>query len=116
MDRSLVRTAALSIALVTVITAPVGARELPRAPRGGTVTVNMRDDRFAPRAITVDRGTTVQWVNRGNNSHTSTANGGAWNSGTLDPGESFSRRFRRAGTFAYHCNVHPFMTGSVTVT
>ena len=116
MDRPLFRTVALSLALVAVVAAPVGAREPVRAPRGGTVHVNMRDNHFAPRSITIDRGTSVQWVNRGDNDHTSTANGGAWSSGTLNPGESFTRRFRRTGTFAYHCNIHPLMTATITVT
>ena len=116
MKRSLVRTVALVLALV-VFAAPVGARERPRAPRGAeTVTVKMRDNRFVPRSITIPRGTIVRWVNRGNNIHTSTSDRGLWNSGTLGTGDTFRRRFRQSGTFSYHCNIHPFMMGTITVT
>jgi plastocyanin len=71
--------------------------------------------RFAPSSITIDRGTKVKWVNKGTLTHTTTANNGAWDE-TLGPGETFTRKFRRAGTFAFHCSIHPSMTGTITVT
>jgi hypothetical protein len=45
-----------------------------------------------------------------------TADGGAFDSGNLATGQTFSQTFSAAGTFAYHCNIHPQMTGTVTVT
>ena len=88
-----------------------------RAVRGATTTVRvrMRDNVFRPRSITIQRGTRVRWVNRGDNPHTTTSNRGLWDSGILSPGDSFSRRFRRTGTFRYHCEVHVGMTGRVVV-
>jgi plastocyanin len=39
------------------------------------------------------------------------------NSGVLSQGEAFGRIFRKAGTFKYHCTVHPsVMRGIITVT
>jgi plastocyanin len=61
-------------------------------------------------------GTTVTWSNGDAVGHTVTADGGAFDSGTIAPGTSFSRRFGSAGTFAYHCKIHPSMTGTITVT
>ena len=55
------------------------------------------------------------WVNEGNTPHTVTADDGSFDSGTLQPGESYSHTFQSAGMVPYHCSIHPFMTGSVTV-
>lgn len=43
------------------------------------------------------------------------ANNGAFDSGALRPGERFSVTFKKPGKFAYHCEIHPKMKGSVTV-
>ena len=102
-------TTLLLLSLVAPSTAQAG---------GETVKIKMKDAgtrRFAPASVTIARGTKVKWVNAGSLTHTTTANGGAWDE-TLDPGEKFVRKFRRAGTFAFHCSIHPSMTGTVTVT
>lgn len=83
--------------------------------RAATNRVKIVDFAFRPRAITVPRGTRVTWVNRGNANHTSTSSSGLWDSGLLAPGDSFSRVFRRAGTFRYKCKIHPSMVGKITV-
>jgi plastocyanin len=57
----------------------------------------------------------VTWTNRDVIAHTSTADGGAWNSGTIAAGGTFSRTFTSAGSFPYHCAIHPGMIGTVTV-
>jgi plastocyanin len=70
---------------------------------------------YTPNPITVAVGGTVTWMNNDSIAHTSTANGGTWNSGTMAPGASFSTTFSSAGTFQYHCTIHPGMVGTVTV-
>ena len=114
MTRSLITCVAFVVALV-VLTPEVGAVVPAEHARGGSrARVRIVDNRFSPASITVARGTRVRWVNRGDNNHTSTGN--AWNSGILSPGEAFTRRFRRRGTFSYHCQIHASMMGTVTVT
>jgi hypothetical protein len=44
-----------------------------------------------------------------------TADDGSFDSGTLNPGASFSQTFSTAGTFTYHCAIHPRMTGTIVV-
>lgn len=78
-----------------------------------TVRVRMKDDVFRPRTVTIDRGDRVRWVNRGDRPHTTTGKG--WDV-TLAPGESYSKRFRRAGTYRYVCTFHSGMTGRIIVT
>jgi plastocyanin len=69
---------------------------------------------YAPNPITVSVGGSVTWINNDSTTHTSTADGGAWNSGSIAPGGQFSRTFPSAGVFAYHCAIHPGMVGTVT--
>jgi plastocyanin len=45
-----------------------------------------------------------------------TADDGSFGSGTLAQDAAFTRAFPIAGTFAYHCAIHPSMTGTVVVT
>jgi plastocyanin len=80
------------------------------------VRVRIVDNAFRPRNLSIARGTVVRWVNRGDRSHTTTSDRSIWDSGTLSPGDTFRRRFRRAGTFRYHCEIHTGMTATITVT
>jgi plastocyanin len=80
-----------------------------------TNRVKIVDFAFKPKAISVSKGTKVKWVNKGAVSHTSTSNSGLWNSGVIAPGGTFSHVFKKAGTFKYHCTIHPTMVGKVVV-
>jgi plastocyanin len=70
---------------------------------------------YNPNPITVARGTTVTWVNNDTTAHTSTSDSNVWSSGNIAPGGSFATTFQSAGTFPYHCTIHPGMIGSVVV-
>ena len=78
-------------------------------------TVSIQDFSFSPGQITVAPGTTVTWVNKGPSPHTTTADDGSWDSGTLQQGEDFSFTFDQPGTYTYHCSIHPDMTATVKV-
>jgi plastocyanin len=84
------------------------------------VTVRMEDNFFAPANITVEPGTTVTWVQSGDNPHTTTSYDGLWDSGIIEGGSggTFSFTFEEPGTFEYFCIPHEEMgmIGSVTVT
>ena len=81
--------------------------------QGDVVRVAIRDNYFDPADITVAPGTTVEWVNEGQNPHNVTADNGLFASGLLYPGESYWVTFDGSGTVTYHCS--PQMSGSVTV-
>ena len=85
------------------------------APNSSSPSVSIEDFYFEPSELTIQPGETVTWTNNGNHPHTVTADDGSFDSGTLQPGESYSHTFPQAGTFSYFCEIHPFMTGSVTV-
>lgn len=92
--------------------APGGATSAVTIPRGAEVLGNRA---FMPDDLDIAVGTTVTWTNTDSVAHTSTSNGSGWNSGTIAPGQGFSFTFQTAGTFAYHCAIHPGMVGSVVV-
>jgi plastocyanin len=70
---------------------------------------------FDPAAVTVSVGDSVTWTNGDGVGHTATADGGSFDTGTIGGGGSDSVTFSTAGTFAYHCTIHPAMTGTITV-
>ena len=71
---------------------------------------------FSPNPITIKVGDTVSWTNNGSVTHTATSNTGAWDTGPIASGASSSAvSFNTTGSFAYHCAIHPSMTGTVIV-
>jgi plastocyanin len=70
---------------------------------------------YAPNPLTVAPGTTITWTNNDRVAHTSSGDDGSWNSGDIAPGGNFSRTFATAGSFKYHCAIHPGMVGTVVV-
>jgi plastocyanin len=80
-----------------------------------SAAVTISDFQFAPASVTVNVGDTVTWSNAGPTSHSVTATGGSFDTGTFPEGESRSHTFEEAGTFSYICTPHPQMKGTVTV-
>lgn len=84
------------------------------------VTVGMEDNYFDAKNITVEPGTTVTWVQRGQYGHTTTSYDGLWDSGLIEGGTdgTYSFTFEEPGTYEYFCGPHEDvgMIGTVTVT
>jgi plastocyanin len=70
---------------------------------------------FSPKSITISVGDTVRWDNKSSAAEGHTVTGDGLDSGTLKKGDSYSFKFKKAGTFKYDCAIHPDMKGSVTV-
>jgi hypothetical protein len=70
-------------------------------------SVRIVDVAYAPASITINQGDVVTWTNTGALDHTVTADDGSFDSGTLAPGDPFANLFDKAGTFRYHCTIHP---------
>ena len=79
-------------------------------------TVSISGYAFNPSSLNVTTGTTVTWTNNDSVTHTVTSDTNAFTSGDLSPGQTYSYTFNQAGTFAYHCGIHTYMHGTVTVT
>ena len=80
-----------------------------------------REPFYSPSTLNLETGQTVYWYNRSMQSHTIThdscgqGGGCAFHSGHIHPGEQYSVRDLRPGTYSYHCNIHPFMRGVIVV-
>jgi amicyanin len=86
------------------------------APAGSSAaTVAIKSMAFGTPIVTVKVGQTVTWTNLDSINHTVTADLGQFDSGPVAPEASFSMKFTQAGTFGYHCSIHPFMQGIVKV-
>jgi plastocyanin len=81
-----------------------------------TQAVDIVDFSFSPGSLEIPAGTTVTWTNGDVAPHTVTAIEGAFDSGRLDAGGTFSFIFDEPGTFTYMCEFHPAMQGTITVT
>ncbi|MBI3639274.1 MAG: cupredoxin domain-containing protein [Thaumarchaeota archaeon] len=77
---------------------------------------------FTPNSININTGTTLTFVNTDGNVHTVTSvkagtqnPDGIFDSNMIKPGQTFSYKFDKAGTYEYICTIHPHMHGTVIV-
>jgi plastocyanin len=79
------------------------------------VKVRIMNFAFMPARIEVSPGTRVVWTNEDSDPHTVTTDKAGFSSQALDTGQAYAQVLTNAGTFAYHCTIHPFMHGAVVV-
>jgi len=107
MIRRAVLAAAAAVLLSTSVTAAAGK------------TVSIFSYGFTPNAPIVAAGALVTWRNIANINHNVTPNVPAvtpFNAVTIIPDHGFSDQMTQAGTFKYHCAIHPTrMKGSIRV-
>ena len=88
--------------------------------RGSSFPDNKRF--YTPSNLTIQGNTTVTWTNNDTVLHTVTSgnpNEGPsrlFDSSLIGPNNQFNYTFSAEGQFKYYCTLHPFMTGTVTVT
>jgi plastocyanin len=77
---------------------------------------------FAPNSIDVKAGTSISFVNTDGNIHTVTSvkagtqdPDGTLDSNMIKPGQTFTYKFDKPGTYEYICTIHPHMHGTVNV-
>ena len=98
--------AALSVAIIAL---------LPSVALGVSQTVTIRGFAFAPSPASIAPGETITWQNADSVGHTATSDTGAFDTGPIASGTSKRITFATAGTYAYHCSIHPSMHGTITV-
>jgi plastocyanin len=95
----------------------------PMNPGGGgaDVTINITGQNgtnsYNPSPDTVTVGQTVAWHNSNGTTHTATFVGtGGFNTNGVGPGSSSGAiQMNTAGSYTYHCTIHPTMTGTLVV-
>jgi plastocyanin len=96
-----------------------GGSSSQHASSGGTAggdAVKISDFKFLPGTDTVKSGASVDVSNDDSTTHTATADDGhSFDTGDINPGSSKTVSVSKAGTYAYHCSIHPFMHGKLVV-
>jgi plastocyanin len=81
------------------------------APAAGEVPVEIGDNTYTPKELSVPVGTKVVWTHKGQKPHTVTADDGSFKSETLQNGATFAATFDKPGTYAYFCEFHGGASG-----
>jgi plastocyanin len=119
-------TVVTTVAPTTMVTTTqtTVATTVPTTPSPpGFFNITIKEFAFSPASVTVPAGTTVTWTNQDSVPHTIVndfnplfSQGAMFTSSQLQTGQSFSFTFKDPGTFGYHCGIHTYMKGTVTVT
>jgi plastocyanin len=84
--------------------------------QGAIHDVSVMDYEFLPQVDTIAVGDNIRWTNYGPHAHTVTSDAKTlWDSGPFGPGRSFIYRFNDPGSYPYHCENYPSMTGTIVV-
>lgn len=87
---------------------------------GNTAGASISGYAFRPSSVTFPGANmvTVTWTNNDTVTHTVTESSGtpAFDSGNVAPGQTYNFSFSvTVKTYTYHCSIHPYMTGTITV-
>jgi plastocyanin len=95
--------------------APAAGAACSESNAAGEVGVAAKDFAFSPAEITAKVGQTITFSNGGSVPHTASLDDGSCTTPNIAPGSSDGLMFTAAGTYPFHCNVHPTMKGTITV-
>jgi plastocyanin len=85
------------------------------AAAGAQTTEVIKNLSFTTTEVHVAVGGTVVFDNQDSTTHTATADDGSFDTGHIDAGKQKSVSFPKAGSFAFHCSIHPFMKATLVV-
>ena len=115
-------TAAVVVAGMAVFTLGPFSNQGPPVTTPLPPEVQIMNFSYSPTQLTVKAGSSVQWTNTDPVEHTVTVGGhggghvGSIDSGMMVQGQKFNYTFETPGTYEYHCDPHPTMMGTITVT
>jgi plastocyanin len=118
---TLLSTAAVAAVLVTGCGGGGSGPSAGAAPSAGgssgtSSAITINNFKFSPSSLRAQKGAGIKVANDDSAAHTVTADDGhSFDSGTVDPGASTTIRAPAAGTYSYHCTIHPFMKGKLVV-
>jgi plastocyanin/uncharacterized cupredoxin-like copper-binding protein len=94
----------------------------PSAPKvkqavggGGSNSIAIQGFAFQPGTASVPAGTELTWTNEDPEAHTVTADDDSFDSGPIDPGQTYSVTVDESGAVTYFCAIHPSMKGTIQV-
>ena len=89
------------------------------AAGAGRTGVTIQKFAFGPATVSVKFGTAVVWTNQDDTQHTATSDPGAptsFDTGNISHGNTAVFTFQTPGSYPYHCSIHTYMKGTITVT
>jgi plastocyanin len=119
LSRSTIRLSLLAATLALAGSA-CGSSSPSSPTASADVTISMLGDRgnqsYSPNPTTMRVGQTVAWKNTDTTAHDATQDASRFASGTVNAGATSAPvAMSTAGTFTYHCTIHPGMVGTITV-
>jgi plastocyanin len=84
-------------------------------PATAATAISITTSGFQPAQVTIGNGDTVTWTNNDTVNRQIVADGGLFTSPQIRPGDDYSFRFTRPGTFAYHDQAKTAQRGTVIV-
>ena len=122
------RLAIGSIAAALALSIACGSSSSPTSPSTSTsaqgpgidftinINGNLGSGSYSPTPLTMRVGQAVNWHNLDSITHTATLNG-AFDSGSIPAFSAHDNAvtMSKAGTFTYHCTIHPGMIGTIVV-
>jgi len=111
---------AIGVSMVSACGSNSSSPTVPTASPAADVTVAIRGNNgsnsYAPNPVSMRVGQTVAWRNADSIAHTATQDFSGFNTGTVAAGAtSAATMMNTAGTFTYHCTIHPGMVGTLNV-
>ena len=103
------------LAITAAIAIGLFIATVPSSTSAADSPVSIVDFAFQPKSVSISAGNIVTWTNKAGQAHTVTADDGSFDSGQLAANDAFANVFDTAGTFTYHCSIHPQMTATVVV-
>ena len=95
---------------------PAATAPNPAGNLGIKTDIEIKGFAFNPDVVHIPQGSTVIWTNRDSAPHTVTSDSGnELDSNTLSEGQTYAHTFPTAGTYTYHCSIHPSMKGRIVV-
>jgi plastocyanin len=123
--RGLLSAAGIVLVLAACTSGPGSASPSPAASPGcertaqtaepGSVAVSIKDFEFEPAAIEARAGQVIAFTNTGFEHHNATLDGGGCATTTLATDERDGLVFTTAGRYGFHCSVHTWMTGTISI-
>ena len=93
--------------------APAAAGGACSVGTGSGTPAQIKDFTF-PSGLSVAAGSAISWTNGDSANHTVTLDDGSCDT-PVNAGETVTVTYNTPGTFAFHCTIHPNMTGSLEV-
>jgi plastocyanin len=103
--------ALIAVAVTRVVAGPSDVSAAPAKPNA----VVIKNFAFSPDRLVVATGAKIKITNGDGTAHTFSAKDGSFDTGELGGGKSKAVKVDRAGTFAFYCKIHTYMTGTLVV-